>query len=70
MQCKDCIHESICKWKDEYKAMEAEFKKVKETDSPIYLKIVCESFKRNEPQKRCPEILQQDVQIRKLKTGL
>lgn len=67
MQCKDCIHETICKYKDEYEKKKAELNKPKETDSPIYIKVVCESYKRNEPQERCPENLQQDFQIRKLK---
>jgi hypothetical protein len=62
------MHETICKWKDEYEKMEAGLNKPKETDSPIFLKVVCESYKRNEPQEGCsPESLQQDLQIQRLK---
>ncbi|MFW6029904.1 MAG: hypothetical protein ACOCRO_06575 [Halanaerobiales bacterium] len=45
LQCKECQHEDVCKYKEEYKNVFDKFKK-KETPDFITIDIKCNKFQR------------------------
>lgn len=48
--CKSCIHEEICRYREQRKALESKAAELIEDNShPLSVQVVCQQYKRFEP---------------------